>query len=105
MGKKKNLTNKEFEQIKLLLQAGLSKNKVATITGRSAATVANAKQFNTLKEMRAFQNESRRKYRPHKEVSVNGNSFTIEVEAETELSVLKEIRDLLKEQKNKKRLF
>lgn len=32
---KKNLITKEFDQIKLLLQAGLPINKVATLTGCS----------------------------------------------------------------------
>lgn len=99
MSKKKNLTTKEFDQIKLLLQAGLPINKVATLTGRSWTTVQNAKKSNTLKEMRVFQVESRKKYPHQYQPVVKVNTPETKEKA---LDVLIEIRDLLKEMKDKK---
>jgi hypothetical protein len=59
----KQVTQQEFDNIKLLIQAGLKNSVVSKVTGRSVGFVAVARRSDSLDEARAIQ-RANKNYKP-----------------------------------------
>lgn len=73
----KQLTEKEFRDIKTLISVGVKPGQIRSITGRSLFVVGGAARFDTLEEFRKFNTESRRQYK-------GGHKLTAQVETPIE---------------------
>lgn len=69
MKRRKMMTEKEFTQIKSMLNVGISIPKIVAVSGKSSATVAKIKGYETLVTLRKAMREERESYK-RKEVVI-----------------------------------
>ena len=80
MSKYKYVTEKEFEQVKLLQQAGLTQTQIGKVTGRHPASVKKMFTVQTFEEYQALNRAILARYRPAQQAKSEAPSLGSETE-------------------------
>lgn len=113
MPKGKYIRTQEFKQIKLMLEAGVKKAKIAKVMGRSSGAVAWIEKADNVKHMRKLSRESRNKYlkkpdevkKPREAVEANKQSIALQAIISHLEMLHKQLDQLIKLIESKRRLF